>query len=126
MFCLNREGRDVHARQAAAHAGLRAGDAVRPCAYRAGCASDAVTQDEASELLDAQSRSEYALLIGVDHFVSRADTYPSSTNNVNAMQEVFQGALNPFRAIIVPPNPVTTVEQLTALVQKTFGAAREK
>lgn len=57
---------------------------------RAGCASDAVTQDEASELLDAQSRSEYALLIGVDHFVSGADTYPSSTNNVNAMQEVFQ------------------------------------
>lgn len=93
---------------------------------RAGRASDAVTQDEASALLDAQSRSEYALLIGVDHFVSRADTYPSSTNNVNAMQEIFQGALNPFRAIIVPPNPVTTVEQLTALVQKTFGAARKK
>ena len=29
---------------------------------RAGCASDAVTQDEASELLDAQSRSEYLQL----------------------------------------------------------------
>ena len=90
---------------------------------RAGAASDAVMQDEASRLLSSQSRNEYALLIGVDSFVSRADTYPSSTNNVNAMQEVFQGALNPFRAIIVPPNPVTTVEQLTALVQKTFGAA---
>lgn len=91
----------------------------------AGSASDAVTQDEATQIVHAQSRSEYALLIGVDHFVSRADTYPSSTNNVNAMQEVFQGALNPFRSIIVPPDPVTTVEQLTALIQKTFGAAQE-
>ena len=92
---------------------------------RAGAASDAVTQDEASRLLSSQSRNEYALLIGVDSFVSRADTYPSSTNNVNAMQEVFQGALNPFRAIIVPSDPVTTVDQLTALIQKAFGAAGE-
>lgn len=91
----------------------------------AGSASDAVTQDEASQIVHTQSRNEYALLIGVDYFVSRAETYPSSTNNVNAMQEVFQGALNPFRAIIVPPNPVTTVEQLTALIQKAFGAAQE-
>lgn len=91
----------------------------------AGSASDAVTQDEASQIVHTQSRNEYALLIGVDYFVSRADTYPSSTNNVNAMQEVFQGALNPFRAIIVPPDPVTTVEQLTALIQKAFGAAQE-
>ncbi|MDD3411869.1 MAG: hypothetical protein PHY12_13780, partial [Eubacteriales bacterium] len=31
-----------------------------------------------------------ALLVGVDDFVSRESTYPSSTNNVFAMQEVFQ------------------------------------
>ena len=88
-------------------------------------ASDAVTQEEASRILASQQRGEYALLIGVDHFVSKPDTYPSSTNNVTAMQEVFQGALYPLNAIIVPPEPVTSAEQLTALIQKTFGQARE-
>ena len=88
-------------------------------------ASDAVTQEEASRILASQQRGDYALLIGVDHFVSKPDTYPSSTNNVTAMQEVFQGALYPLNAIIVPPEPVTSAEQLTALIQKTFGQARE-
>lgn len=97
----------------------------RAAALAAGGASDAVTQEEAAHILSAQQRGEYALLIGVDRFVSKPDTYPSSTNNVNAMQEVFQGALHPLDAIIVPADPITTADQLSALIQKTFGAAKE-
>ena len=37
-------------------------------------------------------RRERALLIGVDEFVTQPSAYPSSTNNVYAMQEMFQAA----------------------------------
>lgn len=92
---------------------------------RAASASDALTPGEAEALIEKQNRTGRALLIGVDWFVSKPDTYPISTNNVYAMQEMFQGALNPLEAILVPPEPVTSVEALTALIQETFGKASE-
>lgn len=59
-------------------------------------------------------RRERALLIGVDEFVTQPSAYPSSTNNVYAMQEMFQAAAEPLEKILVPDAPVTSVQQLTA------------
>ncbi|MBQ8150676.1 MAG: CHAT domain-containing protein [Clostridia bacterium] len=64
-----------------------------------------------------------ALLIGVDEFVSRPSAYPSSTNNVYAMQEMFQAAAEPLEAILLPPEPVTSAAQLTELIQNAFEGA---
>lgn len=68
-------------------------------------------------------RRERALLIGVDEFVSQPSAYPSSTNNVYAMQEMFQAAAEPLEKILVPDAPVTSAQQLTELIQRVFGGA---
>ena len=70
-------------------------------------------------------RKERALLIGVDEFVSRPDTYPSSTNNVYAMQEIFQAAQAPLEALIIPSEPVVEAGELTELIRETFAGATE-
>lgn len=64
-----------------------------------------------------------ALLIGVDDFVSRPSAYPSSTNNVYAMQELFQSADMPMEALIIPAEPVADAQTLTQLIQDTFAGA---
>ena len=61
-----------------------------------------------------------ALLIGVDEFVSRQSTYPSSTNNVFAMQESLQASRDPFEAIVIPQQALTSVKALTELIQTSF------
>ena len=67
-----------------------------------------------------------ALLIGVDDFVTKPSAYPSSTNNVYAMQELFQsGAMN-LERLIVPDQPVTTADALTHLIRTTFQDASEE
>ncbi len=68
-------------------------------------------------------RADRALLVGMDDFVSRPSTYPSSTNNVLAMQEALQASVVPFDTILIPDAPVTSVAQLTGLIRDTFGAA---
>ena len=68
-------------------------------------------------------RVNRALLIGVDDFVSRESTYPSSTNNVFSMQEAFQASRTPFETILLPDAPVTSVEMLTRLIHEAFGDA---
>lgn len=68
-------------------------------------------------------RRERALLIGVDEFVTQPSAYPSSTNNVYAMQEMFQAAAEPLEKILVPDAPVTSAQQLTELIQRVFGGA---
>ena len=72
---------------------------------------------------EASVRRERALLIGVDEFVSQPSAYPSSTNNVYAMQEMFQSAAEPLEKILVPDAPVTSVQQLTELIRRVFGGA---
>jgi len=62
-----------------------------------------------------------ALLIGVDEFVSRPSAYPSSANNVLAMQEVFEAAQ--AETLLIPDGPVTTPEQLAGLIQAAFSQA---
>ena len=73
---------------------------------------------------DGEEKSR-ALLVGVDAFVSRATTYPSSTNNVYAMQEAFQGSKTPFETIYLPDEPVTSGDELRQLIQLTFADAQE-
>ncbi len=68
-------------------------------------------------------RVNRALLIGIDDFVSRPSSYPSSTNNVFAMQEALQASSDPFEAIVIPSAPVTDAAALTELIRSTFGAA---
>ena len=69
-------------------------------------------------------RKERALLIGIDDFVSKPDTYPSSINNVYAMQEIFQAAYSPLEALIIPGEPMVSPGELTALIQETFADAK--
>lgn len=86
-------------------------------------ATDAVDIAAARRRVTEGERRERALLIGVDDFVSRPSAYPSSTNNVYSMQETFQGALNPLEALLIPDDPVSSVEELGSLIQDTFGDA---
>ena len=69
------------------------------------------------------TRTNRALLIGVDDFVSEPSTYPSSTNNVFAMQAVLQESADPFASIVIPETPVTDSEGLTALIRDTFAGS---
>jgi len=66
-------------------------------------------------------RVNRALLIGVDDFVSRTSTYPSSTNNVFAMQEALQASSIPFETIMIPDAPITSADALAVLIQETFA-----
>lgn len=70
-------------------------------------------------------RVNRALLIGVDDFVSRVSTYPSSTNNVFAMQEVLQASSMPFETIMIPDVPTAGTQALGDLIRETFAGADE-
>lgn len=74
--------------------------------------------------LGAQARRERALLVGMDDFVTKPSTYPSSTNNVYAMQEMFQSALHPLETLYLPSSPVTDAQQLTRLIRWVFRDAQ--
>ncbi|NLO85593.1 MAG: hypothetical protein GX096_09225 [Clostridiales bacterium] len=87
--------------------------------------SDAVTEIEATQIMKEQARNERALLVGVDHFVTKPSIYPSSTNNIYAMQTVFQSTLKPLKVLMLPDEPITSAESLTALIQDTFHKAKE-
>ena len=86
---------------------------------------EAISPEEAERLMQAQDGVERALLIGIDDFVTRPSTYPSSTNNVYAMQEMFQGALHPLESLLLPSRPVTSAQELRRLIQFAFGNAGE-
>lgn len=86
---------------------------------------EAVTPEEAEQLMRAQGRTERALLIGIDDFVTKPSAYPSSTNNVYAMQEMFQAAVKPLETLYLPGKPVTSAEELTRLIRWIFGSAQE-
>ena len=71
------------------------------------------------------ARVNRALLVGVDDFVSRPSTFPSSTNNVFAMQEALQACNAPFETIVIPEAQVTDAPSLADLISQTFGCADE-
>ena len=64
-----------------------------------------------------------ALLIGVDAFVSRPSAYPSSANNVLAMQEVFRTAQPALASVLLPDEPITAAGQLAQWIQTAFADA---
>ena len=66
-----------------------------------------------------------ALLIGVDEFVSRPSAYPSSQNNVLAMQRLMEETEAGVESIVAPADPVTDVQAFASLVQEAFGTADE-
>lgn len=68
-------------------------------------------------------RVNRALLVGVDDFVSRPSTYPSSTNNVFAMQEALQAGNEPFETIMIPEAHVTDASGLADLISQIFCCA---
>lgn len=73
-------------------------------------------------LAEAETR---ALLIGVDEFVSRPSAFPSSQNNVLAMQKLMETADTKLESIVVPADPVTDPQAFASLVQEAFGNADE-
>lgn len=81
--------------------------------------------EEETEIIEQQTRKERALLVGVDYFVTKPSIYPSSTNNIYAMQTVFQATLQPLSTLILPDEPLTSAEALTRLIQETFYDAKE-
>ncbi|MBR3874698.1 MAG: caspase family protein [Clostridia bacterium] len=64
-----------------------------------------------------------ALLIGVDEFVSRPSAYPSSANNVQAMQQLFAGAGLAQENILSPQ--VVTAKALENAIASAFGSAQD-
>ena len=66
-----------------------------------------------------------ALLIGVDEFVSRPSAFPSSQNNVLAMQQLMEEADTKLESIVVPADPVTDAQAFASLVQEAFADADE-
>lgn len=66
-----------------------------------------------------------ALLIGVDEFVSRPSAFPSSKNNVLAMQRLMEEADTKLESIVIPADPVTNAQAFTSLVQEAFADADE-
>ncbi len=86
-------------------------------------AGEALTQPQADALMQAQAGAARALLIGVDSFVSKPSTYPSSYNNVEAMRVMFLAALDPPQVTVAPEGGVTTVDAFTRLIQDTFAMA---
>ncbi|MCL1854268.1 MAG: caspase family protein [Clostridia bacterium] len=88
-----------------------------------GCA--AAAPESAHPWPDNARRAERALLIGIDDFVSKPSAYPSSTNNVYAMQEAFQAALEPLVSLLIPDESITDAQTLIRLIQETFADAEE-
>lgn len=71
------------------------------------------------------SQQNRALLIGVDLFVSLGSTYPSSANNVQEIYQALRYSAIPFREIVVPETPVTSVQELGDWIGRAFGGAVE-
>lgn len=84
---------------------------------------DAVSPSEAEAILHAQQGAARALLIGVDEFVSKPSTAPSSFNNVTAMRDMFDSAAQKPVSVVQPTSPVTSAGQLTEWIRTAFGAA---
>ena len=94
---------------------------VGPCGALAS-SQDAVTPDQAQALTQRRDR---ALLIGIDAFVTKPSAYPSATNNVQAIREVFGASATPFASLVIPTEPVTSCEDLTRAIRSAFADAQE-
>ena len=66
-----------------------------------------------------------ALLIGVDEFVTRPATAPSSSNNVTAMEQLLLSFREPVKSILIPEQTVTDADVLSTLIAEAFAGADE-
>ena len=66
-----------------------------------------------------------ALLVGCDHFVTQADTSPSSENNVGRMAEVLSGGAMNLERLVTRSTGIGSAEELKELILSTFDSAVE-
>ena len=64
-----------------------------------------------------------ALLVGCDHFVTQADTSPSSENNVGRMAEVLSGGAMNLEKLVTRSTGIGSIEELKDLILSTFDGA---
>jgi hypothetical protein len=64
-----------------------------------------------------------ALLVGVDLFVSKQSTYPSSANNVQDVYKTLQSSILPFQTVLIPEQPANSKEMLAGWIREAFSGA---
>lgn len=70
-------------------------------------------------------RTNRALLVGCDRFLSQPSTAPSSYNNVNRMSAALSGGTMEFATLITRPEGLSTTGDLAAMILDAFSAADE-
>lgn len=70
-------------------------------------------------------RTNRALLVGCDKFLSQPETTPSSYNNVQRMAEALSGGNMDFATLITRPEGLSTTGDLAAMILDAFSAADE-
>lgn len=68
-------------------------------------------------------RTNRALLVGCDRFLSQPDTTPSSENNVRRMESSFSDGTLSLETLITQPHGVSSTGELAALILDTFSLA---
>ncbi len=70
-------------------------------------------------------RTNRALLVGCDRFLSQPDTTPSSRNNVNHLAASLEGSTMHMETLITRPEGVSTTGDLAGLILDAFSPADE-
>ena len=70
-------------------------------------------------------RTNRALLIGCDRFLSQQDTTPSSMNNVQMMAEALSGGDLALEVILTRPEGLSSTGDLAAMILDAFSTADE-
>lgn len=73
----------------------------------------------------SNGRTNRALLVGCDRFLSQPSTAPSSFNNVNRMASALSGGTLIFDTLITRPEGISTTGDLAALILDAFSDADE-
>ncbi len=68
-------------------------------------------------------RTNRALLVGCDRFLSQQDTTPSSYNNVQQMAEAFAGSTLDFETLLTRPEGLASSGELAAAILDAFSMA---
>ena len=74
---------------------------------------------------DASGRTNRALLVGCDRFLSQPDTTPSSMNNVNNLTAALNDSTMNMETLITRPEGVSATGDLAALILDAFSPADE-
>ncbi len=69
------------------------------------------------------ARTNRALLVGCDQFLSQQSTYPSSYNNVLNMAQALSGGTMNLKELVTVPDGLSTTGDLAALILDTFADA---